>query len=146
MKSFKPIHFFIHPLPLLAVLLTAVNDHYLKYQFPGFITGKLSDFAGLFYFPLFISAMVVLLVRLYQKEYVFNRRLLLVVIVLTDVIFCLLKLNQQAKSLFVSWFSQNVFSIAVTSDVTDIIALSASAGCYFFARQFFETNQETIAE
>ncbi len=140
MNSFKPIHFFIHPLPLLAVVLTAVNDHYLKYQFPGMITGKLSDFTGLFYFPLFLCAVVVLLVRLFRKDFVFNRGLLLTAIVLTDAVFCVMKLNSAVKDLFVQWFSDHVFAIAITSDPTDLIALSISLACYFFGRRFFITE------
>jgi hypothetical protein len=47
-----------HPVPLLAVLLLAVNDHLLKGSgvLPGTVTGKLSDFAGLFFFPLLLAA------------------------------------------------------------------------------------------
>lgn len=140
MNSFKPIDFFIHPLPLLAVVLTAVNDHYLKYQFPGMITGKLSDFTGLFYFPLFLCAVVVLLVRLFRKDFVFNRGLLLGSIILTDAIFILMKMHAGVKDLFVQWFSDHVFAIAVTSDPTDLIALSVSLACYFFGRRFFENK------
>jgi len=49
---------FLHPLPLLALGLLAVNDHVLKYWLvvPRWLTGKLSDFAGLFYFPLLLTA------------------------------------------------------------------------------------------
>lgn len=144
MSSFKPIHFFIHPLPLLAVVLTAVNDHYLKYQYPGMLTGKISDFTGLFYFPLFICAFVVLLVRLKRKDFVFNRGLLLTAIIMTDVVFCLIKLNLSVQAAFVQWFSKYVFTIAVTNDPTDLIALSASLACYLFGRRFFEVK--TIAE
>jgi hypothetical protein len=43
-----------HPLPLATVLLLAVNDHLLKARWPGLLTGKLSDFAGLFFFPLLL--------------------------------------------------------------------------------------------
>jgi hypothetical protein len=35
--------------------LLALNDHLLKGIFPGFITGKLSDFAGLVFFPLVLE-------------------------------------------------------------------------------------------
>lgn len=144
MSSYKPIHFFIHPLPLLAVVLTAVNDHYLKYQYPGMITGKLSDFTGLFYFPLFLCALVVLLVRLKRKDFVLNRGLLITAIIMTDVVFCIIKLNSSVQDLFVQWFSKYVFTIAVTNDPTDLIALSASLVCYFFGCRFFEVK--TIAE
>ncbi|MDO6432910.1 hypothetical protein Q4E93_20040 [Flavitalea sp. BT771] len=40
-------------LPCLLVL--ALNDHYLKAAYPGWLTGKLSDFAGLLIFPLFLA-------------------------------------------------------------------------------------------
>lgn len=39
---------------VFCVLLLFVNDHYLKYHFPGFITGKMSDFAGLYFFPFLV--------------------------------------------------------------------------------------------
>jgi hypothetical protein len=42
------------PLPLACVALLVLNDHLLKHVFPGLVTGKLSDFAGLFFFPLFL--------------------------------------------------------------------------------------------
>ncbi len=42
--------------PLLAVAVLALNDHLLKALYPGWWTGKLSDLAGLFYFPLFLTA------------------------------------------------------------------------------------------
>jgi hypothetical protein len=40
-------------LPCLLVL--ALNDHFLKDGYPGWLTGKLSDFAGLLIFPLFLA-------------------------------------------------------------------------------------------
>jgi hypothetical protein len=42
-----------HVLPLSAVLLLAVNDHWLKGSgvLPGWLAGKISDAAGLFFFP-----------------------------------------------------------------------------------------------
>lgn len=48
----------IHPVPLLAVALLLVNDHLLKGAgvLPGWLTGKLSDFAGLLFFPLLLTA------------------------------------------------------------------------------------------
>lgn len=35
--------------------LLALNDHVLKAAFPGLITGKLSDFAGLVFFPMVLE-------------------------------------------------------------------------------------------
>ncbi len=40
-----------HPFSLAAIFLLLLNDHILKSAFPSVLTGKLSDFAGLFIFP-----------------------------------------------------------------------------------------------
>lgn len=50
----------VHPLPLAAIALTALNDHVLKGSglLPAWLTGKLSDFTGLFFFPLAVAAVV----------------------------------------------------------------------------------------
>ncbi len=55
-----------HPLPLAAVLVLALNDHVWKGAglLPGWLTGKLSDVAGLFFFPALLTALVRGLARL----------------------------------------------------------------------------------
>ncbi|MCC6617494.1 MAG: hypothetical protein IT341_00485 [Chloroflexi bacterium] len=40
----------LHPVVLGAIGLLLLNDHVLKTTTPGFVTGKLSDFAGLAFF------------------------------------------------------------------------------------------------
>ncbi|TKK87760.1 hypothetical protein FDA94_16415 [Herbidospora galbida] len=40
-----------HPLTVLALVVLVVNDHLLKYTWPGLVTGKLSDVAGLILLP-----------------------------------------------------------------------------------------------
>lgn len=57
-----PIPELASPLPLAAAALLALNDHLLKAAFPGAITGKLSDLAGCFVLPLFLSAALACLV------------------------------------------------------------------------------------
>ena len=37
------------------LLLLVINDHYLKSEFPNWMTGKISDFAGLLIFPMFLQ-------------------------------------------------------------------------------------------
>ena len=54
---------FMAPLPLLAVGLMLVNDHWLKHTFHNALTGKLSDVAGCFFLPLYVSALLGLLWR-----------------------------------------------------------------------------------
>ena len=47
-----------HPLSLFACFLLLFNDFYLKTQYPSFLSGKLSDFAGLFLLPFLAGAVL----------------------------------------------------------------------------------------
>jgi hypothetical protein len=44
-----------HPLTLTSIGLLLLNDHVLKASTPSVLTGKLSDFAGLFFFPFLLA-------------------------------------------------------------------------------------------
>lgn len=48
---------FTRALPVAAMVLVALNDHVLKGAglLPGWLTGKLSDFAGLYFAPLLVA-------------------------------------------------------------------------------------------
>jgi hypothetical protein len=45
------------PVPVAAILVLLVNDHWAKAAFPGVITGKVSDVAGLAFFPLLLQGL-----------------------------------------------------------------------------------------
>ncbi|MCV9386394.1 hypothetical protein [Reichenbachiella ulvae] len=45
------------PLFLLGLAILILNDFVLKYEYSNVLTGKLSDFTGLFIFPIFFSAL-----------------------------------------------------------------------------------------
>lgn len=47
----------LHPIALAAIGLLLVNDHVLKGLWPGWWTGKISDFAGLIFFPLLLQGL-----------------------------------------------------------------------------------------
>jgi hypothetical protein len=61
-----PLALLVRPLPMLTVALLAINDHGLKGSglLPAWLTGKLSDFAGLFFFPLLLVSLYDLLATL----------------------------------------------------------------------------------
>lgn len=56
MKNSRP-DILSRPLFILALGLLLLNDFYLKYEFSNFLTGKLSDIAGIFLFPYFLSSL-----------------------------------------------------------------------------------------
>ena len=49
-----PADALLHPATLVALGLLILNDHVLKAAYPGAITGKLSDLAGLAFFPILV--------------------------------------------------------------------------------------------
>ena len=62
MKAFRTgLSALTHPAVLAAIALLLLNDHVFKRYFPSALTGKLSDFAGLLFFPLLLSALIGLL-------------------------------------------------------------------------------------
>ena len=48
----------LHPVALVALVLVIFNDRVLKVRYPSELSGKLSDFAGLVFFPLFLVATI----------------------------------------------------------------------------------------
>lgn len=102
--QFKPLS----TLPfLLCLFLLLLNDFYLKAAFHNTLTGKLSDFCGLFIFPIFWS--------------VFFPRRKFAIFLLTGLLFMVWK-SEYATS-FITFFSTNFFPIQRVIDHTDIIAL-----------------------
>jgi hypothetical protein len=47
-----------HPATLASIGLLLLNDQFLKAAAPSWLTGKLSDFAGLFFFPFLLAALI----------------------------------------------------------------------------------------
>jgi hypothetical protein len=46
------------PVSVLSLIVLVVNDHFLKDRYHNAVTGKLSDAAGMVFFPLFIAAAI----------------------------------------------------------------------------------------
>lgn len=106
------------PLFIISVVLLLVNDHYLKPACPGFVTGKLSDVAGLFAFATFLSAL-------------FERRRLAVHII-TAIGFILWKLP--AADLLIDAANTLLpFTIGRSVDYGDLWALLVLPASYAYA-------------
>ena len=58
-----PIGEAMHPVAIAAVILLVVNDWILKPRLHDWITGKLSDVAGLIFAPVVLSALIGLVLR-----------------------------------------------------------------------------------
>lgn len=137
-EEYLGMGFFVHPVPMTAVTLMVLNDVWLKYAWPGFVTGKLSDFAGLFFFPLFLCALICLVLNLMsEKFWSVTPRMLLGAIGVTGIGFALLKTVPSLNGFFVSLYSSFGIRAVVVQDFSDLIALSILPLTYSFAKRYW---------
>ncbi len=138
------IHFFIHPLPLSAVLAMALNDHWLKYRFANAIMGKLSDFCGIFYLPIFLLAILMVIDELFSlKRFRVNPSSVTAAIAFTDFLLILVKLSAPSARLIEDFFNQYLFRIQLVQDPTDLFALVVNPLTYLYLRNYWVCSKLT---
>jgi hypothetical protein len=81
----------LHPLALAAIVTLLVNDHFAKAYWPGSITGKVSDLAGLVFFPALLVGLWEVLRVSARKWAEPTRSAVLIAAVATGVAFTLVK-------------------------------------------------------
>lgn len=125
----------LHPVAAVAVLVLLVNDHVIKDRWPGFVTGKLSDLAGLLFFPVLVVA-VLDLCRNRVGVGPTPRAVVGTCVVLTGVVFAAAELVPQIDAILeVVWawlrwplamLGRDVPTpVVMTADPTDLLALPA---------------------
>jgi len=116
----------LHPIALAAIAIMIANDHWLKYAHPSALTGKLSDFAGLTFFPL-------LVLIVFDLAWPRRRETTLVAAVMvTAGVFALVKLVATATDFYrhALGFIQSPWSpspVEAVTDPTDLVALPCVA-------------------
>lgn len=112
----KKLNLLVHPVFLLGLVVLILNDHILKQQYHNAITGKLSDFAGLFIFPLFWAALFPKISK--------------VVYVGTALIFIYWKSTWSQP--FLDWLLVQHIPVTRVVDYADLVALSVLPLSYRF--------------
>jgi hypothetical protein len=123
-----------HPLPLGAALVMAINDHWLKGSglFPGAVTGKVSDAAGLFFAPALIVAVCLGLFAIFKRRPPFARHLPLVACAAVGLGFAAAILAAPFNALLAEvWLMKRM-------DPTDLWTLPALAGAWVWMRRRYE--------
>lgn len=110
----------VHPIPLTAVVLLIVNDHVWKggRGLPAWVTGKISDFAGLFFFPVLLTVLVEHAWRC-RGGTASRRRIAWSCVLLTFAVFTALKSVPAIAAI-----ASTVIG-PIVCDPTDLVALSA---------------------
>jgi hypothetical protein len=90
----------LHPVTLAAVGLLLLNDHVLKVAYPGFVTGKLSDIAGLAFFPLLLVGLWEVLLTALGRWTGPTVRAVIAAVLLTAALFILVKTTDAGSEAF----------------------------------------------
>lgn len=132
-----------HPVTWLSIALLVINDHMLKVVSPSWLTGKLSDFAGLFFFPFIAAAGLSLLL---SKSKITARGLGLIALGFTAGWFVLIKTFPPVNSL-----TTQIAAMATglpahfTADPTDLVALLAMLPAWKIWTQVNDTRPTRLA-
>lgn len=101
--------------------MLSFNDHYLKWTFSNWITGKLSDFTGLLIFPMFL-------------KFLFPRLTMTLATLITGLFFVFWKLPLSDD--FISVYNRVAFiPITRTVDYSDFVALTVLPFSYIAIRK-----------
>lgn len=124
-----------HPGSIAAVSLLLLNDHVLKAAWPSWTTGKLSDVAGMVFFPLLLAALAELFLPLRRPT---HRQVLAACIGATAAVFASVQLIPVAANAYseimgaLQWpfrfaldSTANPLAVRVTPDPSDLLALPA---------------------
>ena len=87
-KQPTPGESLLHPITIMAICTLAINDHYFKTSFGNWWTGKISDFAGMIFFPILLESMYEWLCFLF-KCFRPSRRVLFITTIATGLVFSL---------------------------------------------------------
>jgi len=112
----------LHPVALAAIAVLVINDHVLKDACPSWLTGKLSDVAGLVFFPLLAAALLARLVRIDRD------RLVTACVIATGIGFSAIKLWEPATVVCTHVLGLLQLSpgpVEIVRDPTDLLALPA---------------------
>lgn len=119
----KSLNCLIHPSVLASIALLVLNDHLLKTAYPSWLTGKLSDFAGLFFFPFLLAASLSILLNSAQIS---SRTIGLIAFGITGVWFALMKATVWGNALTEDLLSLLFgLPVQIAFDPTDLVALIA---------------------
>lgn len=134
----KALHSLTHPLSITAILLLLFNDHWLRHNYPSWLTGKLGDFTWLLFAP-FIAALLFSLI-ISQKTEKHSKTVGLLSIAFIGIWFA------TAKTIpAIHWLTTETLSAIVgyrgtlRMDVTDLLTLPA----LFLSWHIWKTSSET---
>lgn len=115
----------VHPITVAALVVLLINDHVVKSAYPGWITGKLSDIAGLVVAPALLASLVTILARRAPAE-----KVAFVAVAVVAAGFVVVKAFPAAAAVASAAWSVVAGPSLVLADLTDLLALPALGGAW----------------
>ncbi len=149
----RPADGLLHPVALIALAVLVLNDQVLKAAWPGFVTGKLSDIAGLIVAPLALQAAWELGAWIVGRWRGPSRTVLAVSIAVVGLAFAAVQIWEPATDAYrwslgvAQWPfralaaavtgapSPSVVPVVATGDAEDLVALPALAITWWLGRR-----------
>ncbi len=126
----------INPIFLISLTLLFINDHFLKRLFPSVITGKISDFAGIFILCVFLVFILGKLIN--------TKRSLILLHALVGLLFISLQIPEVLDISSIVFKRFGLPNLDLTSDITDLIALSILPFSFIYIIKFKENDKQHI--
>jgi hypothetical protein len=140
-KRALPAGEFLHPVPLFALALLAVNDHVLKGGgiVPSAVTGKLSDVCGFVFFPVLVTAVADTLLLAAARlgapvDFSLRRWKLWAGLAITAALMTAIKLSPEAANAVAGALGAVGFPSAIVADPMDLLAFPAIAIPWWIGR------------
>lgn len=134
----------VHPVPLAALVVLVVNDHVLKPNQPGWLSGKLSDFAVMVLLPLLLLAAWDAVRLVWPSLPSAGPKMAVACVVASVVVFTAIEVSPLGAELYrwglggAQWPFRTIAAliasqplpglapVALTSDVSDLMSLPAA--------------------
>ena len=127
----------LRPAYIVSLGLLAFNDGWLKGNGPSWLSGKLSDFAGLFFAPILLLVLIELLPPLQKSDYFTSRRVASYGAI--GFVFAAAQVSDIGAKVYegvflpARWLPTWADGFALTQDPTDLVALMALAASYVWS-------------
>jgi cysteine-rich repeat protein len=137
MKRIDPARALLHPIWIASLTLLVLNDHFLKGSgtLPGWMTGKLSDLAGLVVAPVLLAAIV-------RAR---THRAIAIVHAVVGLGFAALELSPSLTAVAGWVYGLAGFSWRSTRDLTDLLALAVLPLSYLFTVRAAAVDRDRLA-
>jgi hypothetical protein len=118
----RSIAFLLNPITIFAFLILFINDHIIKYQFPSWVSGKISDIAWLYIFP----GVLIFIISAFTGKYpnITSRKIWIVAILFTIIGFVGVKTIYPFHNVIVNIFRLVLnMTPQIVMDKTDLFTL-----------------------